>query len=145
MDTKPLTPCTVDLLHITSGTEKRVSNLSKKVPAHRRDSRRPNSLLAVPGGPMYSMCSCDRAASSSNRTYSTKRLSLSSKQATSYTSILLLQRQANECGYSGDGAKDHWTQCWGSNGKFLSLLYSQSLYLSIALYQSFLHDLNCSM
>ena len=41
----------------TSGTEKRVSSLSKNVPAHRRDSRRPNSLLAVPGGPMYSMCS----------------------------------------------------------------------------------------
>ena len=53
----------------TSGTEKRVSSLSKKVPAHKRDRRRPSSLLAVPGGPMYSTCSCDRAARSSSRTY----------------------------------------------------------------------------
>lgn len=52
----------------TSGTEKRVSSLSKKVPAQRRDSLRPSSLLAVPGGPIYRMCSCERAASSSNRT-----------------------------------------------------------------------------
>ena len=53
---------------LTSGTEKRVSRRSKKGPLYRRESRRPSSLLAVPGGPINKMCSPLRAASSISRT-----------------------------------------------------------------------------
>lgn len=53
----------------TSGTEKRVSRRSKKVPEMSLFMRRPTSDLAVPGGPTSRMCSPLMAASSSSRTW----------------------------------------------------------------------------
>ena len=53
---------------LTSGTENLVSSRSKYVPLTSLCSRRPTSLLAVPGGPISSMCSPLTAARRSRRT-----------------------------------------------------------------------------
>jgi len=42
--------------NISSGVVKRVNNLWKKNPPHKSDKRRPNSDLAVPGGPGLHFC-----------------------------------------------------------------------------------------
>eukprot|EP00971_Amphidinium_carterae_P071462 1413732-Amphidinium_carterae.1 len=50
----------------SSGTEKRVSNRSKKLPAQRSDNLRAKRLFAVPGAPSKNKCSPERAARSNN-------------------------------------------------------------------------------